>query len=201
MTCFLHRGKKEEASQFDWIEAECPSVDRFMSLINSALIKGNHFTFRRWDQPNNSPYWVWRVNNAKSGATRRPKQWNSMGWGRAPEQNVRGGGPRRHKKVTGGGIHQNANVVWDIYCRVLMCFKTGSLSCSTSPSPCWALINQPLKADVTWIALHTMCVSVWARQRLKNLWRCHLMMADPEGTVLSALCVMLLWLAKSHYFQ
>lgn len=53
------------------------------------------------------------------------------------------------QKVTGGGSHQNANVVWDIYCRVLMQFKTGSLSCSPSPSPCWALINQPLKADVT----------------------------------------------------
>lgn len=53
------------------------------------------------------------------------------------------------RKVTEGGSHQNANVVWDIYCGVLMQFKTGSLSCSLSPSPCWALINQPLKADVT----------------------------------------------------
>lgn len=32
------------------------------------------------------------------------------------------------QKVTGGGGHQNANVVRDIYCRVLMQFKTGSLS-------------------------------------------------------------------------
>lgn len=52
-------------------------------------------------------------------------------------------------KVTGGGGHQNANVVWNIYCKVLMHFKTGSLSRSPSPSSSWALINQPLKADVT----------------------------------------------------
>lgn len=65
------------------------------------------------------------------------------------------------QKVTGGGSHQNANVVWDIYCRVLMQFKTGSLSCSPSPSPCWALINQPLKADVTWIALQTAAIQLY----------------------------------------
>lgn len=59
------------------------------------------------------------------------------------------GGNETARKVTGGGSHQNANVAWDIYCRVLMQFKTGSLSCSPSPSRCWALINQPLKADVT----------------------------------------------------
>lgn len=65
------------------------------------------------------------------------------------------------QKVTEGGSHQNANVVWDIYCRVLMQFKTGSLSCGPSPSPCWALINQPLKADVTWIALHTAAIRLY----------------------------------------
>lgn len=68
------------------------------------------------------------------------------------------------RKVTGGGSHQNANVAWDIYCRVLMQFKTGSLSRGPSPSRCWALINQPLKADVTWIALHTAAVQLH-RQR------------------------------------
>lgn len=62
------------------------------------------------------------------------------------------------QKVTAGSSHQNANAVWDIYCSVLMQFKTGSLSCSPSPSLCWALINQPLKADVTWIALHTAAI-------------------------------------------
>lgn len=60
-----------------------------------------------------------------------------------------GWGGETAQKVTGGGSHQNANVVRDIYCRVLMQFKTGSLSCSPSPSPCWVLINQPLRADVT----------------------------------------------------
>lgn len=80
------------------------------------------------------------------------------------------------RKVTGGSSHQNANAVWDIYCSVLMQFKTGSLSCNPSPSLCWALINQPLKADVTWIALHTaaLSTSVGARKQLKNLWICHL---------------------------
>lgn len=52
-------------------------------------------------------------------------------------------------KVAAGCSHQNANAVWDIYCRVLMQFKTGSLSRSPSASPCRAPINQPLKADVT----------------------------------------------------
>lgn len=69
--------------------------------------------------------------------------------GGAGEHNVCEGGNETAQKVTGGGSHQNANVAWDIYCRVLMHFKTGSLSCSPSPSPSWALINQPLKADVT----------------------------------------------------
>lgn len=75
-------------------------------------------------------------------------------------ENVCEGENETARKVTGGGSHQNANVAWDIYCRVLMQFKTGSLSCSPSPSRCWALINQPLKADVTWIALHTAAVQL-----------------------------------------
>lgn len=169
------------------------SVELFMSLINSAVIKGNHSTLRRWYQPNNGWYRVWRVNKEQTDAKAKrqtvahgKKNGSVRRRGRARVQNVgEGGETRRRKRWRGGGIHQNANVVWDIYCRVLMRFKTGSLSCSTSPSPCWALINQPLKADVTWIALHTAAIrSVWARQQLKNLWRCHLMMVDPEETEL-----------------
>lgn len=113
------------------------------------------------------------------------------------------GGTRQRKKVTGGGCHQNANVVWDIYCRVLMQFKTGSLSCSPSPGPCWALINQPLKADVTWIALHTACsgCSVSTRKRLKNLWRCPLMMVDPEEIQIKDVCDVAIKIKKGNNYD
>lgn len=140
----------------------------------SALIK-LHFTCAHWYQPSKGFYWIWWVKSVMSRATTRKAERGDSGpcekmdWYKGDEAEqeskmcARGKKNETAQKVTGGGSHQNANVVWDIYCRVLMQFKTGSLSCSPSPSPCWALINQPLKADVTWIALHTAAIRLYRR--------------------------------------
>lgn len=82
-----------------------------------------------------------------------------------------------------------------------MQFKTGSLSCSPSPSPCWALINQPLKADVTWIIqLHhprgdttaaEKCMKIAPKKKKKSVW---------SDTRMKCLCVMLHLALKHNYF-
>lgn len=138
--------------------------------------------------------WVKKGNEESNRKAKREKMADARDGliqrlrGRAGEQMCRREKTRWHKKVTGGGSHQNANVIWDIYRRVLMQFKTGSLSCSPSPRPCWALINQPLNADVTWIVLHTSVIRLYSisgvgtRQQLKHLWRCYLIMVSPEET-------------------